>query len=91
MISLKSITLDHDKRQISIKDKRVDIDSVVAKYEESRLFSYLEIATENDIFLVRGFKSIWECLRISTYDVLEKREDNKVYNLYCQINDSKND
>ena len=89
-ISLNSISVDEKNSQIIIGNERFDLNKINATYRESKLFSYLEINTYVQTFLIKGFKSIWEHIRLSTYDVIEKREDNKVYNLYCYFNDLRN-
>jgi hypothetical protein len=89
-IQRKEIVFDQSSHFIIIKGERFDISKVFTRYQESKFFSYLEIIIENRIYLVKGLKSIWEHLKISTYDSYEKREDNKVYDLYKQINYLKN-
>lgn len=84
-ISLKRITIDYDHHQISIFNDRYDIESVMVKYSESSLFSYLEIKVQEKSYLIRGLKSIWEHLNLSTYDGMEKSEDNKVYDLFQNL------
>ncbi len=90
MIPLKAISIDDSNFQVKIKNERYDLEDVIFNYSESRLFSYLEIRVKDKCFKTRGLKSIWEHLNLSTYDVIEKREDNKVYNLYCYLNYLKN-
>jgi hypothetical protein len=87
IISLKSISVDEKSSQIIIENKTFDLKEVDVKYSESKLFSYLEINADAEKFIIKGLKSVWEHLRLSTYDVIEKREDNKVYNFYCYFKD----
>ena len=87
IILLKSISVDEKSSQIIIEDKRFELYEVDVKYRESKFFSYVEIKADSETFLIKGLKSVWEHLRLSTYDVIEKREDNKIYNFYCYIKD----
>lgn len=89
-IKRKDIAFDQSRQLILIKGERYEISKVFTKYRESKFFSSLELMVENKIYLVKGLKSIWEHLNISTYDSYEKREDNKVYDLYKRINYLKN-
>jgi len=89
-ILFKSITVDENKQLIFIKSKRYYINDAAIKYLESRLFSYLEITINDKTYFIKGLKSIWEHLNISTYDILEKSEDNKVFNLFCYLDYLKN-
>jgi hypothetical protein len=79
--------VDEKNSQIIIENERYDLDKIKVIYRESKLYSYLEIKTDDQTFIIKSFKSIWEHIRLSTYDVIEKREDNKVYNFYCYLND----
>jgi hypothetical protein len=88
-IPFKAISIDENKEQIVVKGERLDIKDASIKYWESYLYSYLEVTFNNKIYLTKGLKSVWEHLWISTYDSLEKREDNKIYNLYCSMSDLK--
>jgi hypothetical protein len=85
-ISINEISVDEQSQQISIKDERFHLDDIITKYSESRLFSYLEIKAKDNWYLIKGLKSIWEQLNLSTYDSYEKSEDNKVYDLYWTLN-----
>jgi hypothetical protein len=89
MIPLKAISIDYSNLQVLIENERYDLGSVIFNYSESKLFSYLEIRVKDKCFQTRGLKSIWEHLNLSTYDVIEKREDNKIYNLYRRLKDLK--
>jgi hypothetical protein len=90
MIPIKAISFDDSNFQVNIKNERYDLKDLIFNYSESKLFSYLEIRVKDKCFQTRALKSIWEHLNLSTYDVIEKREDNKVYNLYCYLIDLKN-
>jgi hypothetical protein len=89
--SIKAVLVDSRHRVIQIGKEIFPIEDILMKYQESKLFSYLQIECRGKTFLVRGWKSIWEHLNISTYDVLEKREDNKVFDLYCHVRHLKNE
>ena len=84
-INIKDIEFNQSRNQIIIKGERLDINNLDIKYSESRFFSYLELIIGNRIYLIKGLKSIWEHLNISTYDSFEKREDNNIYDLYMYI------
>lgn len=87
-VTLKEISFDNINYQIEIKSTTYKIRDIRLKYSESFLFSYLIIEINEHKYLLRGLKSVWEHLNISTYDWSEKREDNKVFNLYCQLSDA---
>ncbi len=55
------------------------INDLSISYKESVFSSFLIFTTSNMTYVVKGYKSIWELLPISTYDHIEKCEDNKVY------------
>lgn len=59
------------------------------EYKESKIFSYLIIENNNIKYKIKKIKSIWEYLKISTYDLLEKIEDNKLFFLFDRIKDLK--
>ncbi len=88
-ISLKDISVDATRLKITFQNESYDISNITVTYRESKLRSFLNIKVDKKIYLITGLKSIWEHLNISTYDVLEKREDNKVYNLYRYLVDVK--
>lgn len=89
VISINKVFLEESTLQIIVDGERFEIDEVCINYRESKLFSFLEIETPVEGYIVKGVKSIWEFLLIFTYDVMEKREDNKIYDLYCCIGDSR--
>jgi len=88
-VSVNSVLVDNHQLTITIGNDTFNASQVDVKYRESKLSSQLEIIANGNLFQVKGLKSIWEHFRISTYDVLEKREDNKIYDLYCRIKDLK--
>ena len=85
----KTVAINDDKLKVLIDREWVDLKDLNVRYKESKLYSYLELSTAEDEYLMKGLKSIWELFRISTYDVIEKREDNRIFNLYCKIKDLK--
>ncbi len=62
---------------------------IKALYRESKFYSFLRIESRDETFIVKGLRSFWELLSISTYDWSDKRDDNKIFDLYCRINDLK--
>jgi len=90
IIPLKAISIDYSHLQVILRNEMYGLENVIFNYRESTFFSYLEIRVKDKYYQTRGLKSIWEHLNLSTYDVIEKREDNKVYNLFCQLSDLKN-
>jgi hypothetical protein len=83
---IKILTID-GKNFLEIEDKKHPIDEVQISYTEKALFAKLSIKIGEEILQTRKLKSFWEHLRISTYDIMEKREDNEVFNIYCAIKD----
>jgi len=88
-LSFNSVKINIDNLEVLIDLKQFKLSELDVRYKESKFYSYLELIVPEGKYLIKGLKSIWEMFRISTYDVLEKREDNKVYNLYCRIKDLK--
>lgn len=63
---------------------RIDVNKSSFRYHESKLFGYLIIGNGRESIL-RKRKSIWDLLRLSTYDALEKIEDNDLFYLFDLI------
>lgn len=72
-------------RKIRIKNRVFRINELTGNYSEGRFRSKVVLCTEHECFIVKKLRSIWEFLPISTYDHLEKREDNKLYDLFYEI------
>lgn len=89
--ALKKVKLkfvDHNFVLI-IGNNSFQVNNVNALYRENKFFSFLKIEANNEIYLIKGLRSLWELIPISTYDWSEKRDDNKIFDLYCRINDLK--
>lgn len=67
----------------------ININDYFFTYNESKAFSYLFIVN-GEKHLLKKRKSIWELLNLSTYDEMEKIEDNNLYYLYDIITRFKN-
>ena len=85
----KTVAINDDKLKVLIDKEWVDLKDLNVRYMESKFYSYLKLRTFEGKYIIKGLKLIWEIFRISTYDVIEKREDNRIYNLYCRIRDLK--
>ena len=46
------------------------------------MYSYLIISNDSISHRVKKIKSFWELVKITTYDYLEKIEDNKLFFLF---------
>lgn len=64
------------------KHFKLNLRNYIVSYKESRFHSFVSIYNDKDKFLIKNRKSIWELLNISTYDKLEKIEDNSLYYLF---------
>jgi hypothetical protein len=64
------------------KSFKVDVNDCSFQYKESKFFSHLVINDGKVGIRLKRRKSIWELLNLSTYDELEKIEDNKLYYLH---------
>jgi hypothetical protein len=85
-ISVNSVSLENDGNQVVIENERVEINQIKLTYRETRFFSYLTIVTPNQVYRLKGLKSLWEHLNISTYDISDKCDDNTVFHLYWRLN-----
>ena len=86
IIQGKKYVLKADGPDLILQSKRfqVQVKDCSFSYYESKLFSYLVIRNCS-LYTLRKRKSIWELLQISTYDALEKIEDNDLFYLYDLI------
>ena len=86
-IRLKEVEIHQVGSQDYLRLGHIDVPIIDIKfsYEESRFRSTLLIQHKDHSFKIVGFKSIWEQFRLSTYDHIEKCEDNAVYHLASRI------
>ena len=84
-LKLKNIKVLRDRGEISIANLRYRIEDVTVQYSETFLWSFLELHFKDESFTVKGLKSIWEIWQPSTYDWMDKREDNPIFDLYRRI------
>lgn len=80
---------DGDKYILKSNLFTIDVERFSFEYRESAVFSYIIIENGSETFEIRQFKSIWEILKISTYDYLDKIDDNKLFFLFDKIKDLK--
>lgn len=88
--NMKSIQLGQLELKKDGYIKICDVDHFLSEdvkfeYFESRIFSFLKIKIDEKEYLIKKVRSIWEMLDISTYDHIEKREDNTLFDTYCKL------
>ncbi len=81
------ITKKGDTVMLYSKAIQLDINDYEVEYKEKGVFSYLEIRSNKSHFKIKNLKSIWEFLNISTYDYLDKKDDNKLFYMFEYIKD----
>jgi len=65
--------------------KKNFLEPTQVNYCESRLFCTLCIIENSNITKIKCRKSIWEIINISTYDYLDKIDDNELFHFYCLL------
>ncbi len=68
---------------------RINIKDYSFEYKESYFLCYLIIKNSEQKIKIKKMKSLWEFLNISTYDYLDKIDDNKLFFLFNKIKDIK--
>ncbi len=83
----KYLLFPKEKEYLILKSKSfaLDVNDYDFNYKESKIYGYLHISNNKNEYEIKKLKSIWELFNLSTYDYLEKVEDNHLYYLFDLI------